>query len=190
MELVDWQIEEYVNNGIIGIKPFDIDNINPNSYDITLGNKFKVYTNPNDHIIDPYDEFSLKKLDCKYVECNEIVVYPHEALLASTIEIISLPINIKAELDGKSSIARLFINNHQCGGYIDAGFHGEITLEIDVKFPTRLYTGMKIGQLKFTKTEDCKLPYNKRISSKYNGQTGPTESMYYKNQKKINLKLI
>jgi len=183
MDLVDWQIRSYVECGMISIVPFNLELINPNSYDVTLGSKFIVYSNPDNLVIDPYDKSTLDALQKRVVNASELVVYPDEFILARTTEVFKLPRNVKAQLDGKSSNARLGIEIHQNGGYIDAGFFGSITLEIIVKFPTKLHYKMPIGQLCFTETRDCEIPYNMKETSKYNGQLDPTESMYYKNKK-------
>lgn len=105
-------------------------------------------------------------------------------LLAETHECITLPDNIVATIEGKSSIARLGIALHQTGGWIDAGFCGTITLEISNanRRPVRLYAGMPIGQLVFYTTERAEKPYgSKGGDAKYLNQRQATLSRYHKN---------
>ena len=54
MILVDYQIKQRIEDGTLGITPYNEDSINPNSYDLHLSNQFKYYIN-NGQMIDPYD---------------------------------------------------------------------------------------------------------------------------------------
>jgi dCTP deaminase len=83
------------------------------------------------------------------------VMEPNDFLLASTLESVKLPDNISAQFLLKSSIARCGIN-HLLAGWIDAGFAGNITLELHnvSRNPVLLTAGMKIGQLVFFKHVD------------------------------------
>ena len=77
------------------------------------------------------------------------MLHPGEFVLGSTIERIGLPDDIVARVDGKSSLGRLGILIHATAGFIDAGFNGQITLELSnvATLPIRLWPGMKIGQI-------------------------------------------
>jgi dCTP deaminase len=99
-------------------------------------------------VIDPYERESV----CAKTEettADSIVLAPGQVLLAETLEAIELPDDIVASIEGKSSIARLGVELHQTGGWIDAGFRGTITLEMcNVNSrPVKVYAGMPIGQL-------------------------------------------
>ncbi|MBP2132943.1 dCTP deaminase [Methanomicrobium sp. W14] len=183
MILVDWQIQDHIKRGFIGIKPFDQKFIQPNSLDIRLGNHF-VWYKESDDIIDPYDGGSI----CSNVsekKAEFIDIKPGSFLLAETLEEITLPDNIVATIEGKSSIARLGITLHQTGGWIDAGFSGTITLEIANanQRPVRLYAGMPVGQLVFYTTERSLHPYGAKGDAKYLHQKNATLSRYYENKK-------
>jgi len=186
MILVDHQIEDVVEKGILLITPFSKDNVNPNSYDITLDDKFIWYTNAglgNSLYIDPYDEQTIEQC-IKKEESKFIVIKQGEFILAQTKELFEFPPTIAAILMGKSSLARLGITIHQTGGFIDAGFRGTLTLEIGNinPRPVMLYSGMQIGQLVFHKLDDIpNRPYNEKSTSKYQDQYGPTLSRYYQN---------
>ncbi|HMO21329.1 MAG TPA: dCTP deaminase, partial [Candidatus Melainabacteria bacterium] len=98
-----------------------------------------------------------------------------------------LPDDIVGQLTGKSSLARLGVMVHVTAGFIDAGFStppAQITLEIyNVgNRPVRLHAGMAIGQMVFTRTTPCELPYNKKPSAKYNGQKAAAHSECYLNK--------
>jgi len=58
------------------------------------------------------------------------VLHPGEFVLGSTLEIISIPDDLAARLEGKSSLGRLGLLTHSTAGFVDPGFSGHITLEL------------------------------------------------------------
>lgn len=176
--LVDWQIKEAIKSGEIGIRPYDEKLINPNSIDVRLGDHFVWYQ--DDAVeIDPLKSYSL---NYKIKECHNDYIFLHQNQfrLGRTKEVISLPDNIVATLEGKSSLARIGLQIHQTGGFIDAGFRGSITLELFNcnNRIIKLTDNMRIAQIVFYKTEKAEIPYNKKRDSKYNGQVDATLSRY------------
>lgn len=183
MILVDWQIIDRIQRGYIRIEPFDLDLVQPNSIDIRLGSHFVWYI-PGMDVIDPYDRQSVTN-DTEEITSDDIILNPGQFILAETFEVLSLPDNIVASIEGKSSIARLGIELHQTGGWIDAGFSGSITLEMcNVnQRPVRVHAGMTIGQLVFYTTERADCPYNRKKDAKYQNQRQATLSRYYENKR-------
>lgn len=171
------------------ISPFYQDQLQPCSYDVTLGDTVKGFIPsslddnvPINHIdTDPYEKFT----SCKeFVEEEKgYIIEPGEFVLGYTDEIVYLPSNIAARFEGKSSLGRIGLMTHITAGFIDPGFHGQITLEIyNVnRRPIVLRPGMRIGQLCFFKLDEpCARPYgSKQLKSHYQGQTGVTESSIY-----------
>lgn len=185
MILVDWQIEDRIRRGQIGIDPFDPGLVQPNSLDIRLGDHF-VWYEPCEDVIDPYDRSSVVSR-VQETRADSIVMEPGMFMLAETLETMTLPDNIVASIEGKSSIARLGIELHQTGGWIDAGFRGSITLEMcNVnQRPVRMYAGMPIGQLVFYITERAEHPYNLKKDAKYMDQRQATLSRYHENVREV-----
>lgn len=181
MILVDWQLHDRIKRGFIKIEPFDESFIQPNSVDIRLGNDF-VWYDECDEIIDPYDRGSIES-HFHQKTADFIDIPPGMFLLAETFETITLPEDVVATIEGKSSIARLGITLHQTGGWIDAGFSGTITLEIcnANQRPVRLHAGMPIGQLVFYSTEKAEKPYGAKGDAKYLNQKKATLSRYHRN---------
>ena len=72
-------------------------------------------------------------------------------MLGATLERISLPDDLVARLDGKSSLGRLGLQVHSTAGLADPGFTGQITLELSnmTRLPISLYPGMRVAQLVF-----------------------------------------
>lgn len=100
-----------------------------------------------------------------------------DCAIASTIEIVAIPADMLARVEGKSSIARSFMPVHCTGGFIDPGFKGQITLEIAAlgKAPVTLKAGQKIAQLALSQCMLSAWPYgHERRKSKYQNQSGPT----------------
>lgn len=81
------------------------------------------------------------------------MLQPHEFVLAETLERITLPDCVSAQLALKSSRAREGLE-HLMAGYVDPGFEGRLTLELQnarCLHPIPLWPGMRIGQLVFHK---------------------------------------
>lgn len=181
MILVDWQILDRIQRGFISVDPFDPALVQPNSLDIRLGNHF-VWYEPGESVIDPFHSETITEGTAE-ITADSIVIRPGQFVLAETLEVIGLPDNIVASIEGKSSIARLGIELHQTGGWIDAGFRGSITLEmcnVNAR-PVRVYAGMPVGQLVFYSTERALVPYNQKRDAKYMDQRQATLSRYYRN---------
>jgi len=181
--LVDWQIREAIASGHIGVKPYDQRFVQPNSLDIRLGDHF-VWYEEGPEVIDPYDARSIRS-KVGEARAESFVIDPGRFVLAETLEEITLPDDIVASIEGKSSIARLGVELHQTGGWIDAGFSGTITLEMcNVnQRPVRLYAGMPVGQLVFYTTRHAEEPYNVKKGAKYLHQHQATLSRYHENRR-------
>lgn len=185
MILVDWQILERIRSGQIRVEPFDPALIQPNSLDIRLGDHF-VWYRSGERVIDPYDHETVCA-DVHETRASSLVIQPSQFVLAETMERIELPDNIVASIEGKSSIARLGVELHQTGGWIDAGFRGSITLEMcnANQRPVRVYAGMPVGQLVFYETERAARPYSRKSDAKYLDQRQATLSRYYRNPRSV-----
>ena len=90
-----------------------------------------------------------------------------------------------ARLEGKSSLGRLGLLIHSTAGFVDAGWDGQLTLELSnvATLPITLYPGMKIGQISFIRmSTPADHPYGStEVGSKYQGQVGPRPSRYWEN---------
>jgi dCTP deaminase len=184
MILSDGTIREAIASGRIGIDPMADDAIQPSSIDVRLGGDFRVFANHRYPFIDVKEpQPDLTEL----VEAGDepFVLHPGEFVLGSTLERITLPSDVVARLEGKSSLARLGLVIHSTAGFIDAGFDGDVTLELSnvATLPILLYPGMKIAQFAFFALDrPAEEPYGSGATgSKYQGQSGPTASRYHLN---------
>ncbi|MDB5024309.1 MAG: dcd [Mucilaginibacter sp.] len=157
------------------------------SLDVRLGTSFQLYYQNKYGIIDFTDqqslndaEFNSRLIDLDYME--SITISPGQFILGHTMEYFKLPENIAAEIEGRSSFARLGLEIHMTAGFIDPGFEGVITLEIynAGPNPVKLFPGLRFGQLKFINIDSPLRPYNKRHHAKYKGLLSHHTSMQYK----------
>ncbi|QGU05681.1 dCTP deaminase [Corynebacterium comes] len=185
MLLSDRDIRAAIDSGELVIEPFEPDNIQPSSVDVRMDRFFRVFNNSKYTHIDPklrQDELtSLVEVE----EGESFVLHPGEFVLASTLEMFTLPDNLAGRLEGKSSLGRLGLLTHSTAGFIDPGFSGYITLELSnvANLPMTLWPGMKVGQLAlFKMSSPAEVPYGSgKLGSKYQGQRGPTPSKAYLN---------
>ncbi len=185
MILSDRTIREEVDAGRIVIDPFDPACVQPSSVDLHLDRYFRVFRNHTMGHIDVKQ--NLEDLT-ELVEHNDedpFILHPGEFVLGSTSERVALPDDLVARLEGKSSLGRLGLLIHSTAGFVDAGWDGQLTLELSnvANLPITLYPGMKIGQISFIRmTTEADRPYGSgELGSKYQGQVGPRPSRYWEN---------
>ena len=185
MILSDRTIREQLAAGRIVIDPLDDGCIQPSSIDLTLDPRFRVFRNHTRGIIDVKEDLTdLTELVTVPAD-TPFILHPGEFVLGAAFERIAVPDDLVARLEGKSSLGRLGLLIHSTAGYVDAGFDGQITLELSnvANLPITLYPKMKIGQISFVQmTTPADKPYGSgALGSKYKGQDGPTPSQYWKN---------
>jgi dCTP deaminase len=167
------------------LDPYDPSMLQPSSIDVRLDKYFRLFDNHKYPFIDPAtDQPELTRL----VEADNdeaFVLHPGEFVLGSTYEAVTLPDDVAARLEGKSSLGRLGLLTHSTAGFIDPGFSGHVTLELSnvATLPIKLWPGMKIGQLCFFRLSSAsEHPYGSDLyGSRYQGQRGPTASRSSKN---------
>ena len=185
MILSDGDILRAIQEGRIGIDPFEPRDVQPSSVDLRVDRYFRTFHNHRYAHIDvkkPMDGLT-ELVDVK--EDEAFILHPGEFVLGSTREYVRLPNDLVARLEGKSSLGRLGLLIHSTAGYVDPGFEGHLTLELSnvANLPITIYPDMKIGQISFFRlTSPADDPYgSKKAGSKYQGQRGPTPSRYYEN---------
>ena len=180
MVLSDRTIEQLIADGRIGIDPYDVSLLQPSSVDVRVDRYFRVFHNARYPYIDvkqPQEELTE---EVAIDDERPFILHPGEFVLGSTYEYVTLPDDVAARLEGKSSLGRLGLMTHSTAGFIDPGFQGHITLELSnvATLPIKLYPGMKIGQLCFFRlSSPAEHPYgSEKYGSRYQGQRGPTPS--------------
>ncbi|AYG03374.1 dCTP deaminase [Gryllotalpicola protaetiae] len=185
MLLSDRDIKSELDSGRIALEPYEPVMIQPSSIDVRLDRFFRLFSNHKYPFIDPAEN----QPDLTHlveVEGDEpFILHPGEFVLGSTYERVTLPDDVAARLEGKSSLGRLGLLTHSTAGFIDPGFTGHVTLELSnvATLPIKLWPGMKIGQMCFFRLSSAaEKPYGSAdYSSRYQGQRGPTASRSYLN---------
>ena len=197
-------IRKAVKKGMIEIDPYNPDNVNPNSYNLKIGNQIATIR-PNRHKTywgspDPnpdgmvyavamqkthdWVEIDLKeKVEYDTVEIPEdgILLRPGELYLVPTVEHIHTDY-FEPIITGRSSMGRLGIAVHQEAGFGDIGFNGTMTLQLKVTYPTRIYPYFPMAQVYFlTPHGEIKDLYN----GKYQNATGIAGSKAYQDFEKL-----
>ncbi len=183
--LSDRDIRTELDSGRILLDPYEPSMLQPSSIDVRLDKFFRLFDNHKYPFIDPaQDQPDLTRL--VEVERDEpFILHPGEFVLGSTYEAVTLPDDVAARLEGKSSLGRLGLLTHSTAGFIDPGFTGHVTLELSnvATLPIKLWPGMKIGQMCFFRLSSAaEQPYgSSAYGSRYQGQRGPTASRSFQN---------
>jgi dCTP deaminase len=154
------------------IEPLADNAIQPASVDVRLGRGFK-RIRPNF----PFYATSQSGEQYESINRDSYWLEPGEFLLATTLETLTVPPHLSVQVVGKSSLGRkgLQVEN---AGFCDAGFSGQITLELANQGEGRieLKEGMLIAQLKVMRlSSPVERPYGSPgLGSKYQSQVGTT----------------
>jgi dCTP deaminase len=180
--LSDGTILQLVQEGRIGVEPWDPAMVQPASIDLRLGDSFRVFHNHRATAIDLRDPPANLTEEVVVPEGEPFVIHPGEFCLGRTLEWVRIPNDIVARIEGKSSLGRLGLIVHATAGFCDPGFEGTLTLELNnlTRVPIRLYPALPIAQLSFMTLDKPALkPYGSPgLGSHYQGQRAATESRY------------
>lgn len=187
MILSDRTIRKLLAEGTLIIEPLEEGQIQPASVDVRLADEFLVFRNHTCEVIDPYDKPSDLMEKVTVTKGNAFVLHPGEFVLGSTLEVVGLPDDLVARVEGKSSLGRLGLLIHATAGFVDPLFKGQVTLELSnvATLPIKLWPGMRIGQFSFHKIDEpVERGYgHPDLGSKYMNQSGPVASEYQRNPK-------
>jgi len=169
MILTGPEIIKQVQSSRIQIEPFNINQVNPNSYNFRLGETIKYYVND---VLDPKIKQEVREVK---VESDGYVLNPGRIYLGHTFEIMGSDYYVPV-VKGRSSSARLGLFIHITADLIDIGSHNQWTLQLYAVQPIKVYPQMLIGQVTFWKVFGEIEVYK----GKYQGSMGPYESQIYK----------
>lgn len=162
MVLADYEIFSLARRGLV--LPFHEELVNPASLDVRLGENLLV-EKPKAPALLP---FSI----AGHTQENPFMLQPHEFVLAETLEEFEIPDCVAGQLALKSSRAREGIE-HLLAGYIDPGYKGRLTLELQnarSMHAVPLWPGMRIAQIVFHRMS--MLPGKSySVTGRYHGDT-------------------
>ena len=172
MLLSDRDISAQIDGGRVRLEPFEASMIQPSSVDVRLDRYFRLFDNHLYPFIDPAQEQPDLTRLVEVGADEAFVLHPGEFVLASTLERVTLPDDLAARVEGKSSLGRLGLLTHATAGFVTLELSNVATL------PIKLWPGMKIGQLCFFRlSSPAEHPYGSaERGSHYQGQRGPTAS--------------
>ena len=181
MILSDRTLRERVAAGSIGIDPFDADAVQPASIDLRLGDAFRVFTRHKYGFVDLARRAAgphRGRRACR--RASSFALHPGEFALGSTRRARGRAGRPRRPPRRQEQPRPPRADHPLDAGYIDPGFEGQITLELSnvATVPIMLHPGMRVAQISFlTMTTPADRPYaSPGLHSKYQGQTGPTQS--------------
>ena len=171
MILSDFDLENMIRAKRLQIEPFNQDLIRENGVDLRLADELARH-NPKmgkDFILDPYNQEHVEKEYTIEKNAERLIVNAHEQVLMSTEEYIKMPNNVMGFVELRSTWARHGLLLPPT--IIDAGFEGNITLEVFNSTPhaIALTPGVRFSHIIFASTMSA---VSKVYSGKYNGQKG------------------
>lgn len=136
-------------------------------YDLRVSEKFKVFTNVYNTVVDPKNFQTDSFVD---IEGEFCIIPPNSFALAQSVEYFRIPRNVLTLCIGKSTYAR-------CGIIVNVTpfepeWEGFVTLEISntTPLPAKIYAGEGLAQVLFLVAEEvCEVSYADR-KGKYMGQ--------------------
>lgn len=171
MYLVHDEIKQLMFDG--SIKDSDPELINTASLDVRLGDTllvedFDIFTYPETIDYGARQQFFSKRVR---IPDEGFVLKPGQFVLGHTVESFEIPDDICATYHSKSSAGRSGLE-HLNAGWIDAGFHGVITLEFKNMLQHHnilLRKGDRVGQLVFLRGKRVQAAQSYKAVGNYNG---------------------
>ena len=156
--------------GDIKIDPYCDQNINPNSYNLTLHEDVMTY---EEVVLDMKKNNRTRNMK---IPESGLVLEPNRLYLGRTVERTETH-NLVPMIEGRSSIGRLGLFVHVTAGFGDVGFAGFWTLEMFAVQPIRIYPGIEICQIFYHQINGDIKEYN---SGKYQNNVGIQPSLLYR----------
>ncbi|MBE6446873.1 MAG: dCTP deaminase [Alphaproteobacteria bacterium] len=169
MILTGSEILKNIENKKIIIDPFDVSQLNPNSYNFTLSSKLLVYDN---HVLDVKQNNPFREI---VIPQEGLILSPGVVYLASTKETIGSDFFVPI-IRGRSSIGRLGLFVNITADLIDLGSVNRITLQLSAVQPVTVYPGLQIGQVTFWQVMG---EISERYSGRYKSEESPSPSKMY-----------
>lgn len=172
MLLTDSDILAVIARDRLRITPFSPGQVQPASVDLHLAGMLRVYA-ADGQVLDPGDPGAAVTQLRPIPPGGAHILWPGQFALGSTIEKITLPDDLAAQLDGVSTCGRLGLMVHSTAGWVDPGFTGQLTLELSNvnSMPIALRAGARVAQLCIFR---CSGPVARPYQGRYQGQDGPT----------------
>ena len=163
------EIVKQLGSNIV-IDPFVTENLNPNSYNLTLHDEIVTY---EEVVLDMKKANRIRRIT---IPPEGLVLNPTQVYLARTAERTETH-NLVPMIEGRSSVGRLGLFVHCTAGFGDVGFCGFWTLEMFAVQPVRIYPGVPICQIFYHQITGEIREY---ASDKYQHNTDIQPSLIYR----------
>ena len=154
----------------IHINTFDENNLNPNSYNLTLHDELLTY---EEVVLDMRLPNRVRRIT---IPAEGLVLGPNQLYLGRTVEHTTTH-NLVPMIEGRSSVGRLGLFVHVTAGFGDVGFRGFWTVEMFAVQPVRIYPGIPICQIFYHEIKGDITEYQ---SEKYQNNHDIQPSLLYK----------
>jgi dCTP deaminase len=169
MILSGHRIRENLGKNIV-IDPFVEENLNPNSYNLTLHSELMVY---EEVVLDMAKANRVRRVT---IPPEGLILGPNQLYLGRTAERTETH-NFVPMIEGRSSVGRLGLFVHVTAGFGDVGFCGYWTLEMFAVQPVRVYAGVPICQIFY---HEIAGPITEYASEKYQHNRDIQPSLLFK----------
>jgi dCTP deaminase len=169
MILSGHRIRENLGANIV-IDPYVEENLNPNSYNLTLHNELMVY---EEVVLDMAKANRVRRVT---IPPEGLILGPNQLYLGRTVERTETH-NFVPMIEGRSSVGRLGLFVHVTAGFGDVGFCGFWTLEMFAVQPVRVYAGVPICQIFY---HEISGPITEYVSDKYQHNRDIQPSLLFK----------
>ena len=112
MLLSDRDIAAQLDAGRVRLDPYDAGLLQPSSFDVRLDRFFRLFDNHKYAVIDPAEHQPALTRLVETKPGEAFVLHPGEFVLGATFEAVTLPDDVAARLEGKSSLGRLGLLTH------------------------------------------------------------------------------
>ena len=120
MLLSDTDLKSAVASGRLGVSPYDEALVQPSSIDVRLDRLFRLFDNHKYAYIDPAEDQPELTHLIETKPDEPFILHPGEFVLGATYEQVTLPDNVAARLEGKSSLGRLGLLKKRLAGLVGA----------------------------------------------------------------------
>ena len=169
------EILKQIEAGNIVIEPFDREKLNPNSYNLTVGDEVMVYV---EAVLD-FKKPSKPRIIP--IPDDGLILMPNNLYLAGTLEYTETN-NFIPQISGRSSIGRIGLAVHMGASLGENGYKGKWTFSISVSMPVKIHKGMTLGQIYyFPVVGSDEIKYNKKDTGIRQTWSGSKSAMAYFN---------
>ena len=148
MILTGEQIRKEIKENNIFITPFHESYINPDSYDISIGEKLFFYS--DDIVLDSRNK---NIINCVNIPKEGYILQKNKFYYAESLEKIQT-MKFVPLLHSKSGVARLGLFVHITADLLDRGHNGNVLLQLYSSNNVRIYPNQRLGQLSFWRVQE------------------------------------